>query len=60
MSTYTASPYGTCTHCGQVADQHHSDRRCYTTQELIARLQFAHRAGRWPGPDEGCEGDANL
>lgn len=44
-----------CVHCGQVAEAHHSDEQCYTTEELVARLRFAQREGRWPGPDEGCE-----
>lgn len=44
-----------CIHCGQVPDAHHSDERCYATEELLARLRFAQHAGRWPGPDEGCE-----
>ena len=43
-----------CGHCGQVPDQHHSDTRCYTDNELGARLAFSQRTGRWPGPDEGC------
>lgn len=44
-----------CIHCGQTEDAHHSTAQCYTTAELVARLRFAQREGRWPGPDEGCE-----
>jgi ribosomal protein L32 len=45
----------TCEHCGQVPEQHHSDTRCYTVEEIGHRLRFSQRRGRWPGPDEGCE-----
>ncbi len=62
MSTYTAEPLRqwlyddhTCAHCGQVPEQHHSDTRCYTVDEIGHRLRFAQRTRRWPGPDEGCE-----
>jgi hypothetical protein len=44
-----------CRHCGQVPEQHHSDGRCYTNDELSARLAFWQRERRFPGPDEGCE-----
>ena len=43
-----------CAHCGQVPAQHHRDTRCYTGEELGARLVWWQRHGRWPGPDEGC------
>jgi hypothetical protein len=43
----------TCAHCGCVPESHHSDGRCTTPQELVARLRFHQRTGRWPGPDEG-------
>lgn len=46
-----------CGHCGQVPEQHHSDRRCYITDEIVARLLWWQRHGRWPGPDEGCATD---
>lgn len=60
MKRYTARQdwlvYGNecCGQCGQVPEQHHSDTRCYTVEEIGARLRFRQRAGRWPGPDEGC------
>jgi hypothetical protein len=44
-----------CTACGSREDAHHSDGRCYTTDELVARLRFYAATNRWPGPDEGCE-----
>jgi len=55
MTTYAPDPYSTCRHCGQVVDQHHSDGRCYTDDELLRRMTFYLRTRRWPGPDEGCE-----
>jgi hypothetical protein len=48
-----------CAHCSQLPENHHSDWRCYTAEEIGARLMFWQRAGRWPGPDEGCEEDAS-
>lgn len=63
MSTYTAPPSWrrdgdtSCDHCGQVPEQHHSDTRCYTVEELASRLRFAQRTRRWPGPDEGCSAE---
>lgn len=63
MSTdrhYTPSPlrkrYGdhTCEHCGSLAFVHKSDGRCYTTEEMAARLRQFQRTGVWPGQDEPC------
>lgn len=45
---------GSCHHCAQYRESHHSDGRCYTIPEMAARLEFARRTLRWPGPDEGC------
>jgi hypothetical protein len=50
----------TCRQCGQTQECHKSDKTCYTTDELINRLRFAQREGRWPGPDEGCEEFADV
>jgi hypothetical protein len=60
MTTYTRETHGrrdgnpSCTHCGQVARQHHSTGRCYTPEEVRARRDFARRHGRFPAQDEGC------
>jgi hypothetical protein len=45
-------------HCGQTYEAHHSDGQCYTTDELVSRLRFAQREGRWPRPDEGYKEEA--
>jgi hypothetical protein len=42
----------TCAHCGQGAEAHHSDGRCYTPEAMGNRLHFSQQTGRWPGPDE--------
>ena len=44
-----------CRHCGSVAALHHGDGRCYTVEEIVARLRVYQRTGCFPGPDEGCE-----
>jgi hypothetical protein len=46
-----------CTHCGQTAEAHHSDTRCYSTEELLNRLEYVRQTGRWPAPDEGHKED---
>lgn len=60
-TTYEPDPpmlrYGItcCWHCGQLPAAHHTDGRCYTTEEIGYRLRFCQQTGRWPGPEEGCE-----
>jgi hypothetical protein len=48
-------PYGItcCLHCGCRPVLHHTDGRCYTTDEIGERLREYQRTARWPGPDEG-------
>jgi hypothetical protein len=46
---------GVCTACGFSAEAHHKGGRCYTTDELVARLRFYAATNRWPEPDEGCD-----
>jgi hypothetical protein len=59
--TYTPNPrlvacgIDLCAACGQRDEAHHSDGRCYTVDELVARLRFYTAWNRWPEPDEGCE-----
>jgi hypothetical protein len=55
MTTFTPDADANyCVHCGQVCEAHHGNQCCYTDLELLARLRFFQREGRWPGPDEGC------
>lgn len=41
----------TCAHCGQLPLLHHSDQRCYTDSELVARLEEYQRTNHWPPQD---------
>ena len=45
----------TCEHCGCLRYVHYSDGRCYTTDEMGARLRRFQRTGRWPDQDEVCD-----
>jgi hypothetical protein len=41
----------TCAHCGQLRRAHYTDARCYTPDELLARLQQYQKTGVMPAAD---------
>lgn len=41
----------TCRYCGQAPEGHRSDRRCYATAAIVARLERSRDTGQWPDAD---------